>query len=122
MDAHVRYRKNNYVFKIPKLVQERTNSYLEMSYNILQWFKDNYELTDNMSDICKMMNLYDDFTKSNYYLVLTKTEKRKYNKSFFSEFISSNPFFSNYYKKRHNNITNCVIKWKRIDMNDDSDD
>ena len=34
----------------------RTNNYLDMSCNIISWFKDNYELTNNNNDILKVFD------------------------------------------------------------------
>ncbi len=116
MDEYKKYQKNNYIFIIPKSISERTTLYLEMSCNILQWFKDNYLFTENKNDICKIKDLYNDFVSSIYFINLTKNEKRKYNKTYFNNYISSNPFFGKYYKLSHNHITNCIVGWtKKID-------
>ena len=115
IEAHKRYKKNNSVLEIPKSIEERTRQYLEMSCNILQWFKDNYEYTGNKEDLCKMKDLYDDFSGGMYFLNLTKNEKRKYNKSYFVEFVTSNPFFGKYYKIVYKNVKSCLVGWKKID-------
>jgi len=97
----------------------------EMSCNILQWFKDNYEHTGNREDLCKMKDLYDDFSGKIYFLSLTKNEKRKYNKSYFVDFVTSNPFFGKYYKNKIGKTNCCLVGWKKIDeehMDDDEDE
>lgn len=114
MNVYKRYKDSNYIFKIPKSIKDRTTQYLEMSCNILQWFKDNYKHTDNKNDICKMRDLYDNFSSSTYFINLTKNEKRKYNKSYFSDYISNNSFLGKYYKTTHNHITNCIVGWSKI--------
>ena len=120
MDAHKIYKNNNYIFTIPKTVEERTRKYLEMSYNILQWFKENYEYTNNPNDICRMIVLYNDFTKSIHFTSLTKTQQKKYNKSYFNDFIVSNKFFQKYHNDRYKNICNCLVGWKKIEEGSDS--
>ena len=87
--------------------------------NILQWFKDNYEYTGNKTDLCKMKDLYDDFSRGMYFLNLTKNEKRKYNKSYFIEFVTSNPFFAKHYKIKSGITNNCLVGWKKIDGEDE---
>lgn len=64
-----------------------------MSCNIVMWLKDNYQLTENKKNICKIKDLYEDFTTSIYYSNLLKSEKKKYNKSYFQEYIENNIFF-----------------------------
>ena len=39
---------------MPKSISERTQSYLELSCNIVQWFKDNYEYADDSKQISKI--------------------------------------------------------------------
>lgn len=120
LEEHKKYKKNNYCFHVPKTVVERTQTYLEMSCNIVQWFKDNYEHTGNNTDICKIKDIYEDFSQSSYYFNLSKMEKRKYNKSFFINYIEENIFFRKYYVERYNNIRNNVKEWKKkeIDFED----
>jgi hypothetical protein len=113
-NAHKRYKNNNYILSIPLSIKERTRTYLELSCNIIQWFKDNYELTRNNLDICKMIDLYHEFSSSDFYINFTKAEKRRYNKSYFNNFITSHEFFKEYYCERNGNIRNCIIKWEKI--------
>jgi phage/plasmid-associated DNA primase len=113
MYSYAEYKNNNYIFEIPKSIKERTTQYLEMSCNILQWFKDTYNYTGDKNAICKMKDLYEVFTSSNYYSNLTKNEKRKYNKSYFSDYISNNSFLIKYHKVVYNNIKNCIVGWQK---------
>lgn len=118
MNAYKRYRNNNYVLQVPKSIQERTKLYLEMSCNIVQWFKDNYDLTKNKKDICKMIDLYHDFSHSMYFTNLTKNQKLKYNKKYFNEYVTTNSFFKQYHEERYDNIRNCITCWKKIEADD----
>jgi hypothetical protein len=92
-----------------------------MSCNIVQWFKDNYEETNNLKDICKIKDLYDDFCQSVFYFNLSKIEKKKYNKSFFTEYMETNIFFRKYYAERYNNYRTILKGWKKKE-NDESED
>ena len=122
MNTYKEYKKDNYIFSVPKSINQRTTQYLEMSCNIIQWFKENYKHTGEKTDICKMRDLYDDFSASNYFVNLTKNEKRKYNKSYFCEYVSGNSFLGKYYKITFNNIKNCLVGWKKMIDNDLEDD
>jgi phage/plasmid-associated DNA primase len=122
MGTYKKYKENNYMFKIPESIKDRTTQYLEMSCNILQWFKENYKHTGEKKDICKMRDLYDDFSAGTYFVNLTKFEKRKYNKSYFSDYISNNSIIGKYHRETHNNIRNCLIEWTRIFDNELEDD
>ena len=114
MQSYETYKQNDNSFNIPASIKERTNQYLEMSCNIIQWFKNNYECTGDKNDICKMKDLYEDFILSIHYVNLTKNEKRKYNKAYFCDYFISNSFLSKYHKDVHKNIKNCIIGWKKI--------
>ena len=113
MDAYKSYKNNNFKLDIPDTIVNRTRIYLEKSCNIPAWFKENYECTNNTDDICKIKDLYDFFTCSDFFKNLTRNEKRKYNKSFFDEFITSDDFLSKYHKDRHNTVRNCIVGWKQ---------
>jgi phage/plasmid-associated DNA primase len=118
-EEYKKYKNNNFHLFVPKSIEERTKLYLELSNNIVQWFKDNYKNTNNSSDICKMKDLYDDFSGSNYFVNLTKSDKRKYNKTYFNNYIIENNFFKKYYvartyTKESGEVKNCVINWKKI--------
>lgn len=120
LEEHKKYKKNNYCLEIPKNVSERTQLYLEMSCNIVQWFKDNYVYTGNNNDLCKIKELYDEFSLSMYFCNLSKMEKRKYNKTYFSKYIEENIFFRKYYHERCGNIRSVIKGWKQqIEENDD---
>ena len=59
-------------FIIPDSIKQRTQLYLELSCNILTWFKDNYDKTETKIDIIKLEDLFSDFKESDYYYNLTK--------------------------------------------------
>jgi len=67
-------------------------------------------------------HLYQDFTQSQYFCNLTKHDKQKYNKTYFSKYIESNTFFKKYYIDRLENVRSIVCQWKKIKDDDDDDD
>jgi hypothetical protein len=69
-----------------------------------------------------MMDLYDDFSHSIYFVNLPKLDKRKYNKTYFNNYVVSSDFFKKYHMNRHKNITNCIIKWKKINDNNENNE
>jgi phage/plasmid-associated DNA primase len=116
MNEHYKFYKINKSILIPpKSVNERSLLYLELSCNIVQWFKDNYVYTEDKNDIIKIKDLYAEFVISPYFANLTKAEKKKYNKSFFVDYIQSNLFFRKFYVERKNNIRNIILQWKKND-------
>ena len=112
MNEHKKYIINKSVFNIPESVKERTKQYLELSCNIVQWFKDHYKYVNDSKEFCKIKDVYDNFIKSEYYQNLTKNERRRYNKSFFVDYIEKNIFFKNYYYEKYNKSTNIIKNWK----------
>ena len=120
-DQYKIYKKNNYIFNVPQSIKERTQLYLELSCNIVQWFKDNYQLTNDKNDTIKIKDLFEDFTNSEYYTNLSRNEKRKYNKSYFIEYIQNNIFFRKYYIEKSTYLRNFIREWKKKD-NEENDD
>jgi hypothetical protein len=96
-EKYKNYKENNYKFIIPESIKQRTQLYLELSCNILGWFKDNYYKTEDKSDMIKLKDLFSDFKESDYYHNLTKNDKRKYNYTFFDNYFATNIFFKKYY-------------------------
>jgi phage/plasmid-associated DNA primase len=112
-NSYKKYKEVNYKLIIPETIKKRTEAYLELSCNILGWFKDNYELTENKNDIIKMKDLFCNFKESEYYYNLSKQDKRKYNYTFFDNYFETNIFFKKYYVCGDNNhIPNQIIYYK----------
>jgi phage/plasmid-associated DNA primase len=120
MDRHKIYLQNESIIQLPPSVVERTNLYLELSCNIVQWFKNNYVETNNNKDVIKIKDVFDEFSESDYFFNLSKMERRKYNKAFFVEYFETNIFLRKYYKERHNNVRNVLLGWTKV--KDDQDD
>ena len=118
-EIHKNYKKNNYELKIADTIKKRTQSYLELSCNIIQWFKDNYELTEDKLNYIKIKNIYENFCQSEYLSNLSKTEKNKYNKKYFNEYFETNIFFKKYYSERYDNQRNVVRYWKIKNIDND---
>jgi phage/plasmid-associated DNA primase len=119
IEEHKKYKKNNFIVNLPKSISERTQNYLDLSYSIVKWFKETYEHTKNTKDYIKIKDLYSDFTQSIYFSVLSKNEKAKYNKKYFSDYIENNVFFKKYYVDRLENVRSIVQQWKKIKEDDD---
>lgn len=122
-NRYKKYKDNNYKFIIPDTIKQRTQLYLELSCNILGWFKDTYDKTDNKMDIIKLKDLFSAFKQSEYYFNLSKYDKRKYNYSFFDNYFATNIFFKNYYFiGDNNNYPNHIKYYKLKDIMSDSDE
>ena len=119
-DAHKEYKNNNYAFEIPKNIEDHSKQYLELSCNIVEWFKESYKITEDSKDILKLKDLFDSFKASDYYDNLTKLEKRKYNKKYFVDHVSDNIFFKKYYHVRYGDYRN-VLNYCAIKTNNDED-
>jgi hypothetical protein len=113
MDVYKKYKQNKYELKISETIEKRSQSYKELTCNLVEWFKDNYEFTNDKNDIYKLKDLYTDLTTSVYFLNLTKTEKQKYNKAYFTEFIQTDIFFVKYYKTRTSICINFISQWRK---------
>jgi phage/plasmid-associated DNA primase len=115
-EEHKKFYKNNgSILNMPKSIVDRTNNYLELSCNIVQWFKENYDEDEN--EYVKIQDIYETFKQSQYFIDMTKTEKSKYTRGYFFEYITHNIFFRKYYNERHQNIRNVIKNWKKKDIN-----
>ena len=109
-EVHKKYRD----ITIAQSIKERTMSYLELSCQLLPWFKENYELTNNKEDFIKISDIFELFKNSETYDNMSKYERKKYNKNFFLDYFEKNIVTRKYYKIRYNNIRNVLIEYKQI--------
>jgi phage/plasmid-associated DNA primase len=116
IQAFKKFQNNNYIFKIPQNVKERTQSYLNLSFPILEIFNDLYETTNGSNDIVKLKDVYDNVKHTDTFYGFDKAEKRKYNYKYFCDFIEKNREFRGKYHdiKKIKNIkyNNILIGYK----------
>ncbi len=121
IDEHKKfYRNNGSIIHLPKSIIDRTNNYLELSCNIVQWFKDNYE--EDAKEIVKILDIYDNFKQSNYYFEMNKNEKSKYTRNYFFDYFENNIFFRKYYNERIGNIRKVIKCWKKKEVKPDEEE
>lgn len=114
LNEYKKYKQNGFVLTMPQSVAERTQTYLELSCNLVTWFKQNYEFTGNKQDICRSTELYHNLSQSDYFCQLTKHEKQKYNKSYLKNYIETNIFFRKYFVEKTSYARNFISEWKLI--------
>ena len=96
-DVYYEYAtKYDGLLQIPLTVSNRTSLYLELSCNIVQWFKNSYEQTTDIV-YSKLKDVFLEFKQSDYYINLSKNDKRKYNKTFFINYFETNIYLKKYY-------------------------
>lgn len=121
-EEHKKYKNNESKLDIPQSIVERTNAYLESSCDILSWFKEKYKKTNNKNDIIQIKDINELFSTSSYFSNLSKMEKRKYNKTFLTEYFRTNIFLKTYYTERSKKYRNFIHSWKEKYENEDSSD
>jgi len=121
LDKHKNYMNNDSVLKIPSSIADRTRNYLELSCDIISWFKDTFELTENKDDTLKVKDIYNIFTKSTHYENMTKTERKKYNKTYFVNYFETNKFFLKYFCSTNGVMRTFIKCWKIKEDIDDND-
>jgi len=113
-DTYKEYRENGCKFDIPDSIKQRTRDYLEASFDLLSWFKEEYQLSENKKSIVHLNTAYDRFHESDYYCNLSGKEKNKYKRSNFIEYFEKNIVVKKYFKKRYNNDRNVMKGWESI--------
>jgi len=126
-DYHKQYHFfQNDSIKLSNDILIRTNKYLEESCDIVEWFKENYSNNiideDNTNIVfLKIGDIYKTFRESEFYNNLTKTNKEKYTKTKFFDFIRNNIFFKKYYHEHYGNNHRILLGWyqniEEYDMN-----
>jgi len=112
MNAYQKYKFANGTLVLPPSVVERSERYLELSCNIVQWFRDNYE--EGLStDFVSVRDVYDLFITSEFINGLVRTGRAKYTKKYFVDYVQKNIFFSKYYADRYNTIRTVIKGWKQ---------
>ena len=81
----------------PNIVKDRTKHFLMSSDNLMEWFFENYEQTDNKKETIKIKDIYDNFKMSEFYRNFDHREKRKWNKMTFVENIKNNIHLRNFF-------------------------
>ena len=95
----------------------RTNQYLENSCDVVSWFQFEYKQNESSENISYLpvSQIYSDFKNSDTYLHLSKSEKDKYTKVKFFEFIKTNIFFKKYYVERYSQQKRLLKGWYKVD-------
>jgi len=106
---------NNFV--IPQSVAKRTQEYLEQSCDVVGWFKEFY--TEEADSYIKIGDIYNEFRKSEFYINLNKTNKEKYTKHKFFDYMKTNIFFKRYYVDRYQDIRYYIKNWKKKEYEND---
>ena len=115
--------KNIYV---PNEVSLRTNNFLCDNDDLLNWFNEYYEFTEDNKACIKCVDLYQEFKISQTYQQLTNDEKRnEWTKSKFTEKIQTNILLKKYFRERIkiNGKDNrlALINYKKIVVEEEED-
>jgi hypothetical protein len=110
IDAYKEYAENDFVFDIPDSIDERTWQYLALSSDIYQWFSDNYTKTNDKNNVLHLKEIYNEFKQSEFYMNLTKQEKRKYTEKYFKEYFIQCPFLEKYVSYDNEKILSWKLK------------
>jgi len=103
---------------LPDCVRARTKRYLVGCDDFLTWFNENYEKTDNDSDVVKMIDLHSHFRKGEMWDTIPKAERRtKWNKEKMIIFVKQNIclgfYFKESYKKKKIQYSKCLTNFKK---------
>ena len=93
---------------------------LDIIDEILTWFKETYERT-NDKEFIKVKKICDDFSRSSFCINLSRAGREKYNKTFFFNYFNSNLYFREFYADRCNNIRSVIKGWK-VKINDEQNE
>ena len=101
--------RNNII--LPESIINRSKAYLEMSCDIVEWFKDNYDETEK-TEFIQVNDMFETFRLSEFHSNLSKADRKKYTKKYIKEYVETNLFFKKYYVERYKNIRHVIRGWK----------
>jgi phage/plasmid-associated DNA primase len=120
------FKADGYILRNPpKSIVELSSAYMCESDDFLNWFNEQFEKTDQVTDCVKMIDLYEYFRCSDLYTNMTKKEKRTMNRKKLTDEIASNPNLRTHYRERvkiKGIDYRCVIIGYKIIANDCLDD
>ena len=114
---------------IPQSVIDRTNDYIEENDELKTWFDEEYEKTEDDTDVVIIADMYNEFTASSIYTNMSKREKRQLNKKNFTKKVSENMFLKKFYKLRErrrdvvkkygkSELSNVLVGFVKVDNYD----
>ena len=108
-DEHQKFIANGSILKMPSGIVAQSNTYMELSSDIIQWFKSNYE--ENMDSFIKLRTLHDEFLNSVQYNNMLPKEKIKYTYDYFKNYIINNSYFEKHYSGKFRGIRDVIKYW-----------
>ena len=104
---------------IPNTVSSRTNEFLCDNDDLLNWFNEFYEFTEDPKVCIKFIDLYQDFKISQTYQQLSNDEKRnEWTKSKFKDKLQTNILLKRFYRERIKidgaDFKSVLINYKKI--------
>ena len=118
--------------KIPKCFIDNTQTYLEKSSQIGEWFLEHYEKTDNKDDYIKLAEVYEEFKGEldGLYQSMSRTEQAKWGKNNFIQHFIDDPFLGeNYVENGHVcidekriHIRNVLIGYKKRETKNEEEE
>jgi len=82
-ETHYNYKKENFD--------------IDYKFELIDWINKNYEKTNNKKDIVKLKDIYEKFTKREFFYNFNKFQRRKYNYGYFIKILSGNTAIRPFY-------------------------
>lgn len=118
LEYYARFRTEGFILKnAPASILEASRQCISDSDEMVSWFKEQYEFTNDESSFVKMKDIYGRFKTSDLWNNMNKSERRKMTKAKLEKDISSNPTLRPFYKQRLHtrtgvDVTNVMVKYK----------
>jgi phage/plasmid-associated DNA primase len=104
MMAYKRYSDDGFDLKIPQCFLDNTQTYLEKSSQIGEWFWERYEKTGNKEDHIKLAEVYEEFKNGldGLYQSMSRAEQAKWRENAFKQHFIDDPFIGLDYVEKGN--------------------
>ena len=92
------FQNDGYILKPPTAVINEAKEYLKYSDDFFGWFSDKFERKEG--SVITFKSLWNKFNTSDYFMNMTKAEKRKFNQSHLKSVVQNNMFLKNHFKSK----------------------
>jgi hypothetical protein len=109
--------------KIPQCFMDNTQTYLEKSSQIGEWFLEHYEKTNEKKDYVELAEVHEEFKNEldGLYQSMSRTEQAKWRKNDFVQHFINDPFIGGDYAERRDvkiggkktTVRNILRGWKK---------
>lgn len=130
LDYFAPFKANGHMMpRAPKSIRDASQKYMEDSDELMTWFNEFYEKTEEPNACVQIKDMYTQYKQSDLYLNMNKSEKRATNAKSMIELVEKHPTLRVSYVERHTyyigtkrkEMRNAIVGYRVRPAEEDSD-